>query len=48
MQDNFEKRLDEVEKLQKTQNFALYEKDYEIFDKSKLQHKIIFDAVEHL
>ncbi|CDW77003.1 UNKNOWN [Stylonychia lemnae] len=48
LQYQFEQRLDEIERLQKTQNYALYEKDYEIFDKSKMQHKIVFDAIDHL
>eukprot|EP00347_Sterkiella_histriomuscorum_P015980 403354962 len=48
MQESFEQRLDEMEKLQKTMNYALYEKDYEIFDKSKMHNKVIFDAVDHL
>jgi len=48
MQESFEMRLDEIERLQKNINYALYEKDYEIFDKSKMQNKVIFDAIEHL
>lgn len=48
LQQQFEQRLDQAENLFKNVKFALYDKDYEILDKSKMQYKVIFDAVEHL
>lgn len=48
LQKKFEERLDEAERLQKTQKFGMYDKDYEVLDKSKMQNKVVFEAVDHL
>ena len=34
LQDQFEQRMNEAENLKKQLNFPLYDKDYEILDKS--------------
>jgi hypothetical protein len=40
--------MNEAENLKKQLNFPLYEKDYEILDKSQAHYRIVFDAVDHL
>lgn len=46
LQDLYEERLDEKERHTKNWKYALYEKDYEILEKSNLENRIIFEAVD--